>query len=261
MNATALIAEDEPLLAAALQAELARAWPGLRVLATGGDGESALAQALALQPDLLFLDIRMPGLSGLEVAEELADAWPSDQPLPVLVFATAYDQYAVKAFEAQALDYLLKPVQAQRLALTVQRAQAALAQRRAGVADSTLQRLRALLAATPAQATERLRVIQASVGQAVRLVPVDEVLALQAADKYVRVLTAQDELLVRTPLKELLAQLDPDTFWPIHRGTVLRATAIDRVERTEAGRLVARLRQRPEAWPVSRLHEARFRGM
>jgi len=261
MNATALIAEDEPLLAAALQAELARAWPGLRVLATAGDGESALAQALALQPDLLFLDIRMPGLSGLEVAEELADAWPSDQPLPVLVFATAYDQYAVKAFEAQALDYLLKPVQAQRLALTVQRAQAALAQRRAGVADSTLQRLRALLAATPAQATERLRVIQASVGQAVRLVPVDEVLALQAADKYVRVLTAQDELLVRTPLKELLAQLDPDTFWPIHRGTVLRATAIDRVERTEAGRLVARLRQRPEAWPVSRLHEARFRGM
>lgn len=261
MNATALIAEDEPLLAAALQAELARAWPGLQVLATVGDGDSALSQALTLRPDLLFLDIRMPGLSGLEVAEELADAWPAGDPLPVLVFATAYDQYAVKAFEAQALDYLLKPVQADRLALTVQRAQAALAQRRAGADDSTLQRLRALLAATPAPAQERLRVIQASVGQTVRLVPVDEVLVLQAADKYVRVLTAQDELLVRTPLKELLARLDPDAFWPIHRGTVLRATAIERVERTEAGRLVARLRQRPEAWPVSRLHEARFRAM
>ena len=261
MNATALIAEDEPLLAAALQAELARAWPGLRLLATVGDGESALSQALALRPDVLFLDIRMPGLSGLEVAEELADAWPAGQPLPVLVFATAYDQYAVKAFEAQALDYLLKPVQAQRLALTVQRAQAALAQRRAGVDDDTLQRLRALLAPTPAPTTERLRVIQASAGQTVRLVPVDEVLVLQAADKYVRVLTAQDELLVRTPLKELLARLDPEAFWPIHRGTVLRATAIERVERTEAGRLIARLRQRPEAWPVSRLHEARFRAM
>ena len=121
MNATALIAEDEPLLAAALQAELARAWPGLRVLATAGDGESALAQALALRPDLLFLDIRMPGLNGLEVAEELADAWPPGEPLPVLVFATAYDQYAIKAFEAQALDYLLKPVQAQRRAGTRRR--------------------------------------------------------------------------------------------------------------------------------------------
>lgn len=263
MNATALIAEDEPLLAAALQAELARAWPDLRVLATAGDGDTALSQALALQPDLLFLDIRMPGLSGLEVAEELADAWPSGQPLPVLVFATAYDQYAVKAFEAQALDYLLKPVQAERLAITVQRAQAALAQRRQGLDDPTLQRLRALLAAAPepAPAHERLRVIQASVGQTLRLVPVDEVLVLQAADKYVRVLTAQDELLVRTPLKELLARLDPEAFWPIHRGTVLRATAIERVERTEAGRLVARLRQRPEPWPVSRLHEARFRAM
>ncbi|MGH8831854.1 MAG: LytR/AlgR family response regulator transcription factor, partial [Polaromonas sp.] len=116
--ATALIAEDEPLLAQALQAELARAWPSLQVLASVGDGASAVAQALQLQPDVLFFDIQMPGLSGLEAAAELADAWPAPEPaakpFPALVFVTAYDQYAVQAFEAQAVDYLLKPVQAAR---------------------------------------------------------------------------------------------------------------------------------------------------
>ena len=124
---TALIAEDEPLLAAALQAELARAWPELRVLATVGDGISAVKQALALMPDVLFFDIRMPGLSGLEAAAELADQWPTTGPgacpFPALVFVTAYDQYAVQAFEAQAVDYLLKPVQAARLQKTVEKLQ------------------------------------------------------------------------------------------------------------------------------------------
>ncbi|WP_337179517.1 LytR/AlgR family response regulator transcription factor, partial [Hydrogenophaga borbori] len=126
MNATALIAEDEPLLAQALQAELARAWPGLRVLASVGDGQSAVQQALALRPDVLFLDIRMPALSGLDAAATLADDWPAEQPLPALVFVTAHDEFAVQAFEAQALDYLLKPVQAERLQRTVARVQAAL---------------------------------------------------------------------------------------------------------------------------------------
>ena len=123
----ALIAEDEPLLAAALQQELARAWPQLQVAATVGDGLSAVRQALALQPEVLFFDIRMPGQSGLDAAVELADAWPADKPFPALVFVTAYDQYAVQAFEAQAVDYLLKPVQAARLQKTVQKLQQALA--------------------------------------------------------------------------------------------------------------------------------------
>ena len=129
--ATALIAEDEPLLAAALQAELASAWPGLRVLATVGDGASAVAQALALRPDVLFFDIRMPGLGGLEAAAELADEWPADLAFPALVFVTAYDQYAMQAFEAQAVDYLLKPVQPARLQKTVSKVQLALAGRAA----------------------------------------------------------------------------------------------------------------------------------
>lgn len=176
MTATALIAEDEPLLAAALQAELAAVWPALRVLATVGDGHSAVAQALALQPDVLLFDIRMPGQTGLEAAAELADAWPQGigaPPFPATVFVTAYDQYAVQAFEAQAVDYVLKPVQPERLARTVQRLQHTLAQRNRAPTgeplEHTLAQLRALLApAAPAPpnepASEPLTVIQASVG-------------------------------------------------------------------------------------------------
>lgn len=276
MHATALIAEDEPLLAAALQAELARAWPQLQIVATVGHGAAAVEQALALQPQVLFLDIRMPGQSGLEAAAELAEEWPDagpdagpgGAPFPVIVFVTAYDQYALQAFEAQAVDYLLKPVLPERLARTVQRVQGQLAQRQASartqspaaaLPDATLAQLRALLA--PAAPAEPLRMIQASVGQQIRLVPIDEVLAFEAADKYLRVLTADSELLIRTPLKDLLPQLDAGTFWQIHRGTVVRASAIHSVQRDEAGKLSLRLRERPEAWPVSRLYAPRFKAM
>lgn len=267
MNATALIAEDEPLLAHALQAELARAWPGLSVVATVGDGDSAVAQALGLRPDVLFLDIRMPGQTGLQAAAELAEEWPDGVPFPALVFVTAFDAYAVAAFEAQAVDYVLKPVQPERLARTVQRVQQVLAQRAPAstVDDATLQRLRALLGGTEATAgaatPPRLQVIPASVGQGIRMVPVSEVLVFEAADKYVRVLTAGSEVLIRTPLKELVPQLEPAMFWQIHRGTVVRADAIDSVTRNEAGRLSLRLRGRPEAWAVSRLYAERFRAM
>ena len=149
---TALIAEDEPLLAAALQAELARLWPDLQVLPSVGDGHSALAQALALRPDVLFFDIRMPGLSGLDAAAALADAWDTTttgaKPFPALVFVTAYDQYAVQAFEAQAVDYLLKPVQPERLQKTIQKLQQSLASKRSAATDfeATLTQLRSLLA-------------------------------------------------------------------------------------------------------------------
>ena len=266
MTATALIAEDEPLLAQALQAELARAWPGLQVVATVGDGQAAVAQALNLRPDVLFLDIRMPGQTGLQAAAELADEWPAGAPFPALVFVTAYDAYAVEAFETQAVDYLLKPVQPERLVRTVQRVQQVLQQRQPASHapdDATLARLRALLTGESASpvAAPRLQVISASVGTGIRMVPIADVLVFEAADKYVRVLTASSEVLIRTPLKELLPQLDPAVFWQVHRGTVVRVDAIDSVQRDEAGKHSLRLRGRPEAWPVSRLYAGQFKAM
>ncbi|MBX3653384.1 MAG: response regulator transcription factor [Ramlibacter sp.] len=275
MNASALIAEDEPLLAQALAAELARAWPALQILATVGDGASAVREALALKPDVLFFDIRMPGQSGIDAAVALADEWDAtDRPFPALVFVTAYDQYAVQAFEAQAVDYVLKPVQGARLQKTVAKLQQALAQRLLQAPDfeATLGQLRHLLnnatalggaapAAAPPGPASPLKVIQASVGTSIRMVPVDEVLYFEAADKYVRVLTGGHEYLIRTSLKELLPQLDAQAFWQVHRGTVVRAEAIDTVTRDEAGKLHLALRGRPEKLPVSRLYAHLFRAM
>ncbi|MDO8285876.1 MAG: LytTR family DNA-binding domain-containing protein [Rhodoferax sp.] len=266
---TALIAEDEHLLAQALQADLARAWPALKVLATVGDGASAVKQALALQPDVLFFDIRMPGMSGLEAAAELAEQWPAHGPqaraFPALVFVTAYDQYAVQAFEAQAVDYLLKPVQAARLQKTIEKLQLALAKPESPAInfEATLGQLRGLLAgaAAPAAATAPLRVIQASVGTTIRMVPVDDVLCFEAADKYVRVLTAEREYLIRTPLKELQEQIDTTVFWQIHRGTVVRALAIETVTRDEAGKTFLSLRGLKEKFVVSRLYAHLFKAM
>ncbi|HQQ70315.1 MAG TPA: LytTR family DNA-binding domain-containing protein [Alicycliphilus sp.] len=271
--ARALIAEDEPLLAAALQQELARAWPDLAIAATVGDGLSAVRQALALRPDILFFDIRMPGQSGLDAAVELADAWPEGTPFPALVFVTAYDQYAVQAFDAQAVDYLLKPVQPERLRRAVARLQQVLAQRDApaqpdapSALEQALAQLRQLvlapgLGAAQAQAAAPLSLIQASRGNQIHLVPLAEVLYFEAADKYLRVLTAEQEYLIRTPLKELAAQLDPAVFWQVHRGTLVRATAIASAERDAAGRLQLRLRQRPERIAVSRLYAPLFKAM
>nr|WP_315495589.1 LytTR family DNA-binding domain-containing protein [uncultured Rhodoferax sp.] len=271
---TALIAEDEPLLAQALQAELAQAWPALQVLRTVGDGTSAVEAALTLQPDVLFFDIRMPGQSGLEAAAELVDAWPTDgpqaKPFPALVFVTAYDQYAVQAFEAQAVDYLLKPVQSARLQKTVSKLQLALANTaqaapkigaNASSLEATLAQLRGLLAPAVAPGIAPLQVLQASIGSSIHIIPVGEVLYLEAADKYLRVLTATQEYLLRTPLKELLPQLDAQVFWQTHRGTVVRVQAIRSVSRDEAGRLSLTLHHRSERLPVSRLYAHRFKAM
>ena len=265
----ALIAEDEPLLAQALQQALAQAWPELVIVATVGDGLSAARTALALRPDVLFFDIRMPGQTGLEAAAELADAWPENQALPALVFVTAYDQYAIAAFEAQAVDYLLKPVQPARLEKTVHKLRQAL-QRGAAPApeEDTFAQLRALLH-TPglgaAPAAPRLHMIQAmrqtGNGTQIHFVPVAEVLYFEAADKYVRVLTATHEYLIRTPLKELAAQLDPAAFWQVHRGTLVRASAIASATRDEAGRLHLHLHERPERLAVSRLYAHLFKAM
>jgi DNA-binding LytR/AlgR family response regulator len=263
----ALIAEDEPLLAAALQAELAQVWPELQVLAVVGDGASAVAQALQLKPDVLFFDIRMPGLSGLDAAAELADSWNTDaslgKPFPALVFVTAYDQYAMAAFEAQAMDYLLKPVQRARLQKTVSKLKLTLASRAQAAInfEATLGQLRGLLGAAQQSAATPLKVIAASVGTTIRMVPTTDVVYFEAADKYVRVLTASHEHLIRTPLKELLPQLDSSTFWQIHRGTVVNSACIETVTRDEAGKLSLTLRGRPEKLPVSRLYVHLFKAM
>lgn len=268
---TALIAEDEHLLALSLQSELARAWPALKVVATVGDGASAVRQALALMPDVLFFDIRMPGMSGLDAATELAEQWPTSgtgaKPFPQLVFVTAYDQYAVQAFEAQAMDYLLKPVQAARLQKTIEKLQLALAKPAQAAIDfeATLGQLRGLLASptAPAAATPAapLTVIQASVGNAIRMVPVADVLCFEAADKYVRVLTAEREYLIRTPLKELQEQIDATVFWQIHRGTIVRALAIEAATRDEAGKISLTLHGLKEKFVVSRLYAHLFKAM
>ena len=262
MSPTAVIAEDEPLLAQALRSELARAWPELRVLATVGDGAAAVQAALDHRPDVLFFDIRMPGQGGLEAAAELADAWPADAPFPALVFVTAYDQYAVQAFETRAIDYVLKPVQPARLQRTVAKLKDTLAQRTTvgGGLDQAMEQLRHLLAGG-GRAGAPLQVIQASVGTSIRMVPVGEVLVFEAADKYVRVLTDGHEYLIRTPLKDLLPQLDTAQFWQVHRGTVVRASAIESVTRDEAGKLHLVVRGRPERLPVSRIYAHLFKAM
>ena len=274
MNPTALIAEDEPLLARALRAELAAAWPELELVASVADGRSAVREALARLPQVLFLDIRMPGLDGLGVAAELADAWPADEaPMPQLVFVTAYDEYAARAFDAQAIDYVLKPVQPERLRRTVARLRQALDAREPATATpeealaSTLVQWQKALAVagapSPGTAGAPLKFITASEagGATVRMVPIDEVQYFEAADKYVRVLTATHEYLIRTPLKQLLPQIDASIFWQVHRAVVVRSSAIEAVHRDEAGRQHLSLRGRADRIPVSRLYAHLFRAM
>jgi DNA-binding LytR/AlgR family response regulator len=260
---TALIAEDEPLLAAGLRADLARLWPELQVVAMAGDGQQAVEQALVRKPTLCFLDIRMPGLSGLEAARALAEDWPEGPYFPLLVFVTAYDQYALQAFDAQAVDYLLKPVDSGRLAACVQRLQRTLATRQdaAHELQASVAQLRALLGAAPLPAAPRLQVIQAQVGGTVHLVPVSEVMYFEAADKYLRVVTAEREHLIRLSLRELLPQLDPSVFWQVHRGTVVQARCIASARRDESGKAFLALKGRSETLTVSRLYAHLFKGM
>jgi DNA-binding LytR/AlgR family response regulator len=296
---TALVADDEPLLAEGLQSDLAALWPELQVVATVHDGEAALAQALEWRPDVCFLDIRMPGMDGLETARAIVEDWPQHGPaLPLLVFATAYEQHALAAFEAQAVDYLVKPVDRERLGRCVARLKGLL-DRAQGAAGSpgahesndtarllaqTLEQLRGLAArAAPTPAapggrgasgasgvaaasgaagpTERLSVIQAQVGSTVHLVPVEEVLYFEAADKYVRVVTAEREHLIRLSLRELLPRLDPAVFWQVHRSTVVQARCIASAQREESGIVRLRLRGHKDVLTASRLYAHLFRGM
>ncbi|MEF7616210.1 LytTR family DNA-binding domain-containing protein [Aquincola sp. MAHUQ-54] len=273
--ATALIAEDEPLIAAALRADLQKAWPALQVVAQVGDGLSAVSQALALRPRVCFLDIRMPGLDGLQAAQALAEDWPDGVPFPLLVFVTAYDRYALQAFEREAVDYLLKPVDSPRLAQCVERLQRRLGSHAAAGAataqapgdaglEAALAQLRGLLAqSTPSAASPlpRLEVIQAGVGAMLHMVPVEEVLYFEAADKYLRVVTADKEHLIRLSLRELLPQLDPQRFWQVHRGLVVQARCIATAQREPSGKVMLTLRGRPETLAASRLYAHLFKGM
>lgn len=266
---TALIAEDETLLAQALRAELATQWPQLQITALAEDGETAVDCALKERPDVLFLDIRMPGMSGLEAAQAIVEDWPDGVPLPLIVFVTAYDQYALQAFERAAVDYVLKPVQGERIARTCARLQSLLSQRVAGgdapALGAAVDQLRALLGAgglaTSAATTAPLSVIQAGVGNTLHMVPVGDVLYFEAADKYVRVITAAQEHLIRISLRDLLPQLPAGRFWQVHRGTVVRSDAIETVTRDEAGKLHLALRGRPERLVVSRMYAHLFRAM
>jgi DNA-binding LytR/AlgR family response regulator len=253
---TAVIAEDEALLRQALVDALREAWPQLHVLAECEDGASALEALSEHQPDVAFLDIRMPGLTGLEVAAALADASPRTQ----VVFVTAYDQYAIDAFEQGAIDYLLKPIAADRLAATVQRLQA-----RGDIGDgAALEALVAKLGSVlpPARdAKPPLTWLTASAGRETRLILADDVAYFRAADKYTTVVTADGEALLRTPIRDLLEALDPNVFKQVHRSTIVNLKAIAGVTRDDTGRGILRLKSRPETLVVSQPFMTLFRNM
>lgn len=250
----ALIADDEPALARHLQRELSSLWPDLQFTPLARHGVEAAEQIAALRPDVAFLDIQMPGLTGLEVAQGIEGDTR-------VVFVTAYDEYAVQAFEQQALDYLLKPVKADRLQRCVQRLQQTLqapAAPDARLAEA-LQRL--LPAGAAVAAPQRLRWIRASAGEVMHQIPVEQVLFFQADDKYTCVQTATAEHLIRTPIVELLPQLDPEVFVQVHRSTVINLAHLAGTRRDEASRLYLRLRDFPRELPVSRAYVHLFKAM
>ena len=247
---SALIADDEPHLAQHLKEQLAQLWPELEILHVARNGIEAAAQIAELQPDLAFLDIQMPGMSGLEVAQDI-------EGHTRVVFVTAYDEYAVQAFDHAALDYLLKPLKSERLARTLERVKRALAAPPAP--DAALaQALQQLLAAP---AAPRLRYIRAQQGALTYQVAVGDILFFQADDKYTVVKTARGEHLIRTPIAELASQLDPDQFWQVHRATLINLDFLASTRRDETSRLFVRLSGHHAELPVSRAFVHLFRAM
>lgn len=248
---TALIADDEALLAEYLQARLAALWPELAIAGVAANGLDALRLIDEAGPDIVFLDIKMPGLNGLEVARRL-------DPKTRIVFVTAYDQYAVEAFEREAADYLLKPVSDERLAITVARIKQQIAAQ--SLPPQITQLLRHLADTLPMSGAY-LRWIRASVSDSVRQIPVDEVFYFQARDKYISVITRDGEALIRTGIAELATQLDPTAFWQIHRGTIVNVARIAATQRDLRGRTVIKLDGRPETLIASRAYANLFRQM
>ena len=261
MTTRALIADDEPHLARALQAELAALWPELQVVAVARNGVEAAERIAALQPELAFLDIQMPGLSGLEVAQGI-------EGTTRVVFVTAYDEYAVQAFEAEAVDYVLKPVSRERLQRTVQRIRRTLAAPSAGPGGLEEARLLAalqrLLPAPNPRASagpERLRWVRASTGDITHQIDVSEVLFFRADDKYTCVQTTQAEYLIRTPIAELVASLDPAVFVQVHRSTIVNLQHLAGTRRDAASLLFLRIKGHAHELPVSRAYVPLFRAM
>jgi len=244
----AIIADDEQHLAEDLRRRLTVLWPELKIIAVVHDGIAAEQALTELKPDIAFLDIRMPGQSGLDAARSASVATR-------LVFVTAFDDHAVQAFEQAAVDYLLKPVSDERLERSVERLQ----QGSLFAPDAMMTRLQKLLA-TPAK-PEPLRWLRIQVGQTVRMVAVEEVCYFQSADKYTTVLTRDAELLLRTPLKDLIEQLDPDQFWQVHRGTVVNSKQIVSAHHDLLGRVSLTLKDRAEKVAVSRSYAYLFRQM
>jgi DNA-binding LytR/AlgR family response regulator len=276
----AVIADDERLLRDQLRARLAEVWPELEIVGEAKNGTEAVQLTEALHPELVFLDIRMPGMTGVEAARAIAqlpsdddtgDAWLGCE----IVFITAYDQYAIEAFEQGVVDYVLKPAERERLTVTVERIKKRLAQRRggadgshganapsAGPSAADMQQLLQKLAARmdPGKAPT-LRWIQATVGQNIQMIPVEEVLFFISDEKYTRVQTATLEALIRKPIKELIDELDANVFWQIHRSTLVNTRFIAGVSRDLRGRQLVSVKGHPEKLEVSRSFTGLFKGM
>ncbi|MEW9570718.1 LytR/AlgR family response regulator transcription factor [Rhodanobacter sp. Si-c] len=253
----AVIAEDEPLLRDALSRLLSEAWPELDVIAECENGADTLETIATHHPDVAFLDIRMPGLSGLEVAAAAAEASPATQ----VVFTTAYDQYAIAAFERGAIDYLLKPITAERLAATIERLKRRATAGHAARSDLALLLRELAQGAAQTGAAPPLTWITAGTGRETRLIMVDDVAYFRADHKYTVAMTADGEALLRKPIRELLEQLDPAVFKQIHRSTIVNLKAIASIVRDDSGKGTVRLKQRPETLTVSLPFMALFRSM
>jgi DNA-binding LytR/AlgR family response regulator len=267
----AVIADDERLMREQLRTRLHQVWPDLEIVAEAKNGLEAVQAVSLHQPEVIFLDIRMPGLTGVEAAKEIAQLELSDDALlPEMVFITAYDQYAIDAFEQGVIDYVLKPAEPERLRLTAERLKARLKQRANGLNDpedkalathSVQQLLHVLSAQVSGRVVQYLSWLQASVGQTIQMVAVEDVLYCVSDEKYTRVQTAKQEFLIRKPIKELVEELDPAIFWQIHRSTLVNVKAIAGVTRDERGRQEVLLKGRSEKLQVSRSAAQLFRSM
>jgi DNA-binding LytR/AlgR family response regulator len=269
----AVLADDERLMREQLRARLTEAWPELQIVAEAKNGAEAVALVDEHRPDVVFLDIRMPGMTGVEAAKQIAQMDVGDDGwLPEIVFITAYDQYAVEAFEQGAADYVLKPAERERLKLTVERMQRRLAARQGGGEGAaaepaaSLQKLLHTLSAqgaggTAPRAPAHLKWIQATVGQAIQMIPVEDVLFFVSDEKYTRVQSATVEALIRKPIKELVDELDPERFWQIHRSALVAVTAIASVTRDFRGRQIVAVKGHSQKLEVSRSYSHLFKGM
>jgi len=250
---TAVVADDERLMRDQIIARLKAAWPELLIVGEAGNGREAVAMVQSLRPDIVFLDISMPGMNGIEAAQALAGQ-------AHVVFVTAHDQYAIRAFEQGAIDYLLKPAEPERVALTCQRLRERMRQAPDPMND-LLAQLSQRLGAGGLKPREYLRWVQANVGASIRMIPTSDILFFRAEDKYTRVQTQGFEALIRKPIKELIDELDPDEFWQIHRATVVRVDAVEQVSRNFRGHQVVHVKGSDEKLEVSRSFNHLFKQM